>query len=301
MIVALLCFYDETERTLERLIVSLARCRGVGRIVALDGAYELFPHGGRASAPKQRRAIRKAAEHAGIEARIFVPERKWHDEMEKRSALFEYGEMDTQPNDWLFVVDADYELGWCPPDLADLLAAHTEPYQIDAAEVSMQNIRGELFPGLPPIQSIRSLFRSRLGLRVEGNHYTYVTADGRQLWGSNHAEPALNLTQEVRIIHHTNARDYQRARRQILYYRARDDSGIERLMCAWCGNDSIGMIPTDLAPARNGLTAHWAEVCSECAPRVSAENEAFARAHGLAPDTVPGLAGVSAKRKDAVA
>jgi hypothetical protein len=297
VIVALLAFYDETERTLERLIVSLARCPGIGRIVALDGAYAEFPHGGRASPPKQRRAIRKAADHAGIEARIFVPEKVWPTEMDKRTALFEYGEMDTQPNDWLFVTDADYELGWAPPDLAEMLATRTEPYQVNVAEVSMQNVRGEMFPSLPPMQSIRSLFRSRQGIRVEGNHYTYITEDGRQLWGSNHAEPALSLYDEVRLIHHTNARDRQRTERQIRYYRTRDANGTERLMCGWCGGESIGMMPTDLQPVRNGLNAHWAEVCDECAPRVKEENAAIARSFGLVPEDIQDLLVVSGRKQ----
>lgn len=284
MLAALLAFYDEPEAFLTRMVESLPRAR-VTRLYALDGAYALYPYGRPESPPSQRQAILDAAERIGIHARIATPGRLWRDEMEKRSTLFRLADAHG-PDDWLFVVDADYEIVDAPGNLLHRLNESGR----DVATVMLQTSSGPYYQNLPPLSPMRSLFRAGLGITVDGNHWTYVTRDGRKLWGRHGDKivPALDLTHKVRVAHHTNLRPLDRARRQILYYRARDQAGAEQGSCQRCRfRRAIGWALTDLRPlaaprhSNEMVAGSWIEVCEVCTPVVRAEALEAAEALGL--------------------
>jgi hypothetical protein len=77
-------------------------------------------------------------------------------------------------------------------------------------------------------QPIRKLFRAGLGTRVVGNHYTYVTADGRVLFSMGAQEEAVSLLQ-VRVEHRNRWRTAARDAARNSYYERRGLLRIERL------------------------------------------------------------------------
>jgi hypothetical protein len=77
-------------------------------------------------------------------------------------------------------------------------------------------------------QSQRRLFRAHpRGITVTGTHYTYVDGDGLMLWGDGDVVPAEQLW-GVRVEHRTAERPGRRHEKRRVYYRRRDDLGIER-------------------------------------------------------------------------
>jgi hypothetical protein len=299
-IVGLLSWYDEPPRFLSRLVWSLPHL-GVDHLYALDGAYDLYPDASPESSADQKHAIGKTCEQLGLPCTIVTPPRTWKTEMEKRSTLFDladgYG-----TDDWLLVVDADYEIVFAHPSTRRLLAQTDR----DVATVELRTDSGPYYENLPRVQSLRSLYRAGLGLTVEGNHWTYVTADGRKLWAkaNEEQEHPLDLTSKLRVRHHTNLRPLSRAKAQITYYRNRDTAGIERLACEVCKvrkATTFTLADLEPIPGKDAVHGTWKEVCDVCLPicereferrrvelRVPVENLPFARHSGrVAPSGRP--------------
>lgn len=215
-LVCLLSWFDEQPATLLRLIASLPIAH-VTHLVALDGRYQLYPCDYDQSPPDQAAAIREACLHARIGCTIETPDGPYtNNEVEKRTRLFQLAETVTTPDSWYLVMDADESVLTAPADLLARLAT-TEH---DAGETTYIQRGGEL--------DLRKLFRASRGLHVAGNHYTYLTADGRKLWGQTPTgpmEPALHSGLEV--THHFSERTVLRDRAKHRYYADRDTQRIE--------------------------------------------------------------------------
>jgi hypothetical protein len=265
---ACLCWFDEHPRFLERAVYTSVRL-GVERIVALDGAYKLYPGGQRTSPPEQAAAIVRAASSLGLALRFGKP-KVWETELEKREAMLAL----VPANDWFCWLDADFEVMTSNPRLPEQLAGSDRV----AADVTIRHLRGPYFPGLPPVTDFRLFYRRLPGLHYERNHYTLVAGDGRRLWGNRQhgpIEPGLDLRGQVVIAHHTNGRPVERVRRQIAYYKTRDALGVERGPCGRCGAPSLGWAPTNLTDLGNQVEVDWVEVCEDCAAVLAQENEAL--------------------------
>jgi hypothetical protein len=290
-LIALLAWYDESPKWLAHCVRSLP-VAGVSHLVALDGAYALYPEAAPSSPPEQSAAIRDAAREAGIGCDVHVPDQVWAgNEIEKRSALFALAERVAEPNrDWYFVVDADCVIEESPDDLLEQLAAT----ELDVGEVMMWEPGTVTGPARDYSRwrrddcfDMRSFFRAIPGLRVEGNHYNYVTPEGRRLWGHNrrHLTDALNLRQ-VRVTHRSRLRSIERAERQYAYYRDRDRLRVENDLCERCGKRAVRSLPTNWQPDPRGMSADWINVCAGCARIVGKENEKVMRQYGLDPVTL---------------
>lgn len=239
-IFALLSWYDESPLWLTAAITSCAPF--VDHVVALDGAYALYPHGEARSRVDQAQSIVETCHAAGLGFTLHGPQYKWFgNEVAKRTHLFRLAEQEAEPNvDWYFVLDADIVVDRYPDDLKHQLA-HT---QHDVAQVTVwergdpyrnpARLEHESMVPLPPDSTypIRCLFRAIPGLHVTGNHYQYVTGDGRMLWG--HAldpklEPGcLNLHNGLfRMEHRTHYRPKQRHMDAWEYYNRRDATHAE--------------------------------------------------------------------------
>lgn len=219
MIVGLLSFYDEHPDWLTRCIHSLP----VDHLIAIDGAYRLYPDGKASSPPRQHEAIRDAAAAAGIPLTLHIPNTVWPGEVEKRNHLFEIAETMTGPADWYFVIDADEHVTATPPDLKARLAGTV--FDVGAIHLTEPgHPRGTMvFPTHP------KFFRAIHGLRAIGNHYTYTTPDGRKLWGNaktDRLEPRADLT-DLQVMHSKNLRHPDRYENARTYYLTRDEHGIE--------------------------------------------------------------------------
>lgn len=285
-LVALLAWYDEDPRMLADMVESLVLV-DVDHLVALDGAYGLLPGGRPVSPPAQWLAIKEAAARVGIDVTIEAPRRRWlGNEVEKRTHLFELGERICDRSDWYLVIDADTVVAEVPLDLKAALARTDR----DAAYITLEEHAGDAeIHARDTRQPFRALFRAGLGLAVVGNHFTYVTADGRRLWGNETAgeaiEPALDLT-AVTLAHRTAQRDTERHARQYAYYRRRDQLGVELGSCARCTKRAARRVAIGWERHPDGLAAGWVEVCHDHAAEVQAEGEREIRELGFDPNGI---------------
>ena len=266
-ICALLSYYDEP--WLKQHVKSL-RLAGVSKLVAVDGAYALFP-GGKARSPvSNHRDLERACEKTGIELVHHVPDDVWGgNEVEKRTFLFELAERHTTPDDWYFVADGDEFVTAAPDDLPGLLADTLEPVG-----------ECELYEGREA-NTLRMFFRAQRGIRPTGLHFTYATPDGTVLWGGYAAETASAARLPVRVRHRTLQRPTARRAASLAYYEARDEQDIEQGPCAWCGEPTAATIPYQWRPAKGGIVAQRASVCPDCRPRREAESVEQAAALGF--------------------
>jgi hypothetical protein len=105
-VTALLSFYDEPVEMLAAHVASLAGV--VDHIVAVDGAYMLYPDGKPASDPLQMRVIQEVARGLRIGITTHTPSSVWvGNEVAKRNHLLRLAEPVTREGGWYLVLDAD--------------------------------------------------------------------------------------------------------------------------------------------------------------------------------------------------
>lgn len=231
MIVGLLSWYEERPAWLSATVASLAPF--CDHLVAVDGAYALFPGGRARSCMEQAEAIRETAAAVGLGCTVHEPRSRWMgNETEKRALMFRLGEAVTAPEDWYFVVDGDEVVTDPGVGLRDALASSS----LDVGEVTLWRRRPQESPEDRPFasplvesHSHRMFFRAVRGLTVGRKHYQYVTPDGRFLWGDGPCAPALDLS-TVRVEHRNGERDRARAADSRGYYERRDALNIEGLV-----------------------------------------------------------------------
>jgi hypothetical protein len=279
-IAACLAWYYEPEGFLERAIESAGKA-GVTHLVAVDGAYALFPDGEPQSPETNLVAIYAAAERAGMECWLYIPDACWPTEASKRSFLFQKAhELGV---DWLYVMDADFDLV-CSRLLPEILAEVEEDVGF-VRLLTPPGPGGSVAFGPAVRDEMKLLYRGNLDIRVVGNHYTYQAADGRFLFG-NRAEveevPAADLTEEVVVHHWSYHRQKWRIASQYDYYRARDKAGIERSQCR-CGEAATSMVTSRLTEHPDGWEASWLPVCERCLPDAERKTKSEARRLGIDP------------------
>lgn len=279
-LVALLSWYAERDRDLRDMAASL-RLAGVDHLVALDGAYGLFPGGGPESPLSNYHALEEGCAQAGIALTAVAPDRVWAgNETEKRTALFRLGEQHTSARDWFLVIDGDEVITACPPDLKQQL----EQTPLDVGEVVFMERKGAKLKRFP----IPILYRAIRGITVIGNHYTYRTPDGRLLWGNavNRRLAARLPVHDLVIDHRTRLRDRDRRARARRYYRTRDGLGAERGSCDRCDLPAARVLHANWRPGEGGYVADFTELCAVHALDVEAENRTRLSSFGLDPDAV---------------
>jgi hypothetical protein len=281
-LIGLMSWYDEHSSWLSGAIASHYRA-GMTHLIAVDGAYELFPDGRARSGAEQHRAISETCEGLGVSSTIYAPQTVWHgNEVEKRSFLFNLGLVVADgPQDWFVIIDADHLMA-DPDDLRP----HLEATDLHAAEFMTYQRPDPTIPEalqfkMPRVHqsTARLAYRANPGLRCRDNHYTYVDGEGRILWSQGICEPALRLD-HVRVEHRTRERDIARHESQYTYYRRRDQLAIERVgnFCDWrgCDAEQTTTVPFDFEVIKGGdaLQAGYINVCAKHAKRVHYENRA---------------------------
>jgi hypothetical protein len=295
-IFGLISWYEESPLWLAATTASAAKL--CDHIVAVDGAYGLFPDGRERSGPEQAAAIQEVCAANGMGCSTHTPQFRWMgNEVEKRSFMFSAAELLADPGDWFIILDADEVIYHVPADLRTRL----EATELDVGEVTFREI--EDFDHEPrkaeqarkfdfPRENtypIRTVFRSGLGLRVEGNHYTYIDRNGRILWGNQvqrEQEPCLDLTDLV-VDHRTHLREINRRGRAKRYYQIRDSAEIEFHGCFLC-KDRKGTKAVKAEPRKvdGVLEASQVLVCEECFLKAKAASDLAIRQLGFNPDTL---------------
>lgn len=223
-LIALVSWFDEQAAWLAELVASLATA-GVDHVVAVDGAYALYPHGRGNSGSEQGRVVAATALGAGMGCTVHQPAFPWvGGEVEKRSVMFALGHLAAVPDeDWLVVADAD-EVWEQPHGLRDALSGT----ELDVAEVMLVERTGHGRSNA----MIRKCFRAQPGgIWVEDRHCRYVAADGRVLWDqARRGEEVEALTlMDVRVLHRPGEREAHRTVDRLDYYVRRRELNAEAL------------------------------------------------------------------------
>lgn len=227
----LISWYDERPDWLAATVASCAKFADT--VVAVDGAYALYPDGKGQSPTGQAEAIRETARALGMGVTICEPALPWRgNEVEKRAAMFRVAETVSEPRDWYFIMDGDQVVREVRCDLKEQLAFT----DLCVAESGFWTRRQHYAPEDRPFVTsmdefqgaIRTMFRAIPGLTVEGTHFNYVCPDGRTLWSNGPGqERALDLRDEVLIEHRNQARDLWRNQSREKYYERRNSLNIE--------------------------------------------------------------------------
>lgn len=285
-LIALFNFYDEPIELFVEALASLPTA-GVDHVVAVDGAYALFPDGQPASHPNQHAAIHLACRELGMSCTMHAPSGLWEGgEVEKRSFLFALGWACARDGDWFIVHDADMVVKCCPADLKERLAA-TEH---EAAEVEVLDVVAQRAKQLdwPERFEFRGLYRAQR-ITVGPSHCIYSTADGRHLWGETvrqSTEPCLDLTRDVLVEHRPDERPVARQLAKLQYYAQRDEARVERGSCKSCDRLAVRLVPMRWRMTGIGPAAEWVEACETCAERLERVSRRQLCQLGVDPDSV---------------
>lgn len=217
-LICLLSWFDERPDWLAELVASVARA-GADHVIAVDGAYALYPQARGSSGSTQAAVVAAAALGAGIGVTVHVPEQPWvGNEVEKRTVMFRLGHAIAESGrDWLWVCDAD-EVITRGAGVRDELTCT----DLDVGEVLLVENGGHL--------PIRKLFRAQPGgIRVEERHCRYLTGVDTVLWDA--ARPSQQVDAEslwdVRVLHRPADRDALRDQGRNSYYEVRRMAGVE--------------------------------------------------------------------------
>lgn len=212
--IAVLVVFDEDPVMLEQSVASWSKiCDG---LVAVDGAFTEYPGTAVLSPPVQVDAILQTAERYGMSVTLHRPRARMT-QVAKRSLAFALADAAAKQDEWLLWVDADEQIPSYPEEIHEALCATSR----DVAEVTV-NIEGSYL-----VQQ-RRLVRAGLGVRCEGYHWRYVTADGRVLWDEPHEPQEDALATSLRLMHRRDMRPPARIAAQEAYYAERVER-VERL------------------------------------------------------------------------
>lgn len=235
-VIGLLSFYSERPSWLAGCIASYARA-GITHLIALDGAYRLYPNAQAASNSLEHDAIIETSRACGLHTTLVIPDQPWQgNEIEKRNHLFRLADTVSDPDhDWLVVIDADEVVTRATPNLWDQLAS-TEHHAASCILWERKTLDTQ-----PEAQAARSfsydprtavphrkIFRAFHGIHCANNHYTYQ-APGitLPLWGHKRLVTEHDLTNDLVVEHRTEHRALQRKEDAQYYYKRRDLEGIE--------------------------------------------------------------------------
>lgn len=234
---AIFCWYDESPSWIGTAITSLSRF--CDHIVALDGAYALYPGGKARSHPQQAEVILHTAEAMETAVTIYQPsEVWWGNELGKRNKAFDIVAAYAEEGDWLCTYDADYHVVKCNPSA---LRADLERSECDVCTYGL--VDGEDWLALENplateaklqtqwVSQTRDLYRWHPTLRVGPAHGDYSDERyGKKRWlrgPYGNLEPADDMSQWLTVYHRTKDRALVRSEAQQGYYRMRDSLGIE--------------------------------------------------------------------------
>lgn len=211
MIVGVLCWYEEPPEALATAVAGFARV--CDQIVALDGAYALYPAGRPCSAPGEAEAILAACEAAGVGCIVHRPRELFAgNEVEKRNLSLSLAAA-FEPS-WVIVFDGDFRVTWCVPEAVRWDLVNT------TANVGSYSLRDEHGFG-----RLAGVYRWTHDLRYVSTHYdvrgTYNGAEVRL------REVGSELMLNLEAVHRHDQRSAARKNGMTVYSERRDAYGVE--------------------------------------------------------------------------
>lgn len=219
-VIGCISFYDENPAWLSACVASLSKC--CDHVVALDGAYRLFPQARAHSGPDQQHAIVATAQALNLGVTYSAPQHVWlNNEVEKRNRLLQLALLEAQPEDWLLIIDADSLVSEVPSDFRAVLEG--SPYPVATYVIQ------EDFPEGSGKYPARYLYRAEPSLHIGYAHFDYrIIQDGQELclWENGRLPAAAT---SLLVLHRRDKRPKGRNDRAQRYYLLRDNHGIERV------------------------------------------------------------------------
>lgn len=211
MIVGILSWYDEPAEMLAASVSGFARvCE---EIVAVDGAYALYPQARPRSAPEQAEAVLAACEAAGVGCTLHRPRQVFYgNEVEKRNLTLRLAAA-FDPS-WVVVFDGDFQVTGCQEEVVLHDLATTS---LHVGAYTIRDEHGET--------RTRSVYRWTPDLRFERTHYDVRgTYDGETLRLREDA-PAFDVA--IEVAHRHGRRSAARRGAAARYAELRNMYGIE--------------------------------------------------------------------------
>jgi hypothetical protein len=242
-------WYDESPSWLA------AATAGIGRIadmiVAVDGAYALYPGARPRSHPEQAEAIQSTAESMNMGCTVHRPKDVfWGNEVEKRNLSLQLAKPHmTAGEDWILILDADYHVMLLEyPELVRQTLETTEAHAVTytlldgkdlLADEGMAKTAAERPLSTDWTLKDRGIFRWADDIRYGPSHYFLRgTYDGEEVFlrgpdlfpsEASRACDVEHLGRNLVMVHRTQQRALVRKTAAEGYYRLRDESGCEEI------------------------------------------------------------------------
>lgn len=219
-LIALLSFFSEDEEYIEGDLRDL-HALGISTVVAVDGSYARY--NGLARSPLC--VIEKMyflTKQLGIGLLLYQPTDPWvGDEVEKRQVMIDLAWSIAEEGDWFVVWDCDYQLVDYQKHTDIAMKYCLRMAAEDFATVSFTESNND--DGWHLMQ----MFIRAQKVTMDGNHHTYLLADGRR--GQVLRRPVPNMADaldlsEIKVRHRVHERDPERRARQAAYYDRRVES-----------------------------------------------------------------------------
>ena len=236
-LVGVLCWFDESPSWLATAVAGFGRV--CDHIVAVDGAYGLYPGARARSRPDQAEAILMAAEAAGCGATVHQPQGVfWGNEVEKRNLAL--GLAAPLHPDWVLVFDADmHVLQVNAPevrrDLEDTdlnVATYTILDGVDLLATEAADTAASFPLSTEWTLRTRLIYRWLPELRYGPAHYSVSgLVDDERVWlrGGETCEEPLHLEAGLVVNHRRTSRARVRQDAHQGYLDARDRAGVEHV------------------------------------------------------------------------
>lgn len=246
-IFGLLSWYDEAPQWLSAAVAGFARV--CDHIIAVDGAFALYPGARPCSHPQQADAIQTVAESVGVALTLHRPnDLFWGNEVEKRNLTIKLASAYAQDGDWLIVFDADCHLFKVNPE-----AVRWELENTECEVATYTYLEVEDFFSDPEMARIvksddystehthptKDIYRWHPTLRYGPQHWTLsreYECDGagtrrerRWVRHTRHNAPVVDLGSNLVIYHRSRDRAKVRQEAKDVYYKTRDLHGVENM------------------------------------------------------------------------
>lgn len=245
-IVGLLSWYDESPAWLAAAVSGFARV--CDEIVAVDGAYGLYPGARERSHPDQAEAVVLTCEAMNVGCTLHRPRAPFFDGNEVQKRNLTLGLAAPLEPDWVLVFDADMHVIRCD---VEIVRAELERTDLDVATVTL--LDGKDLLGDEKTATLardidfdtewtmraRHVYRWTDDLAYGPAHYTVSgTYGGEKRWlrgpemtvgGREIVVEAVDLRSALVAVHRSQHRAKVRRDAALVYYRVRDAAGVENV------------------------------------------------------------------------